>query len=144
MQQEFQWSSNKSLPANLHRQNPCMASGIIIIPYWTTREQINDVMLKTLFTYAKSFHRSFRMKHLIFLTSHFILFTHQKRVKPRRNQWGFRFQNMGPSATIISGPSYIVSRSVSGIYTHERGVIELGKTKATTNFSIESSLWQNT
>ena len=43
---------------------------------WDTREQINDVMLKKLISYVKSFHRYFLMHHLTltFLTSHFILF----------------------------------------------------------------------
>ena len=50
---------------------------------WDTREQINDVILKTLISYAKSLHRYFRMQHLTFLTSHFILFAQQKRAKPR-------------------------------------------------------------
>ena len=34
---------------------------------WNAREQINDVMLKTFFSYAKSLHRYFRMKHQTFL-----------------------------------------------------------------------------
>ena len=42
----------------------------------TTREQINNVVLKTLFSYAKSLHCYFRMRDLTFLNSHFILFTH--------------------------------------------------------------------
>ena len=33
---------------------------------WDTREQINDVMLKTSISYAKSLHRYFRMQHLHF------------------------------------------------------------------------------
>ena len=51
---------------------------------WTARERINDVVLKTFISWSKSLHRYFRMK-LTFLTSHFILFTHQKRAKPRLN-----------------------------------------------------------
>ena len=43
---------------------------------WDTREQINDVMLKTLISYAKSLHLYFRMQHLIFLSTQFILFAH--------------------------------------------------------------------
>ena len=39
-------------------------------------EQINDVVLKTVLFSAKSLHRYFRMKHLAFLSSYFILFTH--------------------------------------------------------------------
>ena len=34
------------------------------------------VVLRTFLSYAKSLHHYFRMKHLTFLTSHFILFTH--------------------------------------------------------------------
>ena len=43
---------------------------------WDSREQINDVMLKTLISYAKLIHRYFGMQHLIFLSSHFSLFAH--------------------------------------------------------------------
>ena len=75
---------------------------------WDIREQINDVMLKALISYAKSLHRYFRIQHLTFLTSHIILFAHQKREKPRLNQCLFCFQNMGPSSTI---KRYIISRS---------------------------------
>ena len=39
---------------------------------WNTRKQINDVVLKTFLFSAKSLLRYFRMKHQIFLTSHFI------------------------------------------------------------------------
>ena len=56
--------------------------------------------------------------HQTFLTSHAILFTRQKRAKPRLNQCASGFQNMGPSATISRhiafGPRNIVSRSASG------------------------------
>ena len=40
---------------------------------WTTSEQINNVVLETFISYGKSLHRYCRMKHLTFLTSHFIL-----------------------------------------------------------------------
>ena len=43
---------------------------------WSTREQINDVVLKTFVSYAKSLHRYFRMNLRAFLTSYFILLTH--------------------------------------------------------------------
>ena len=68
---------------------------------WSTRDQINDVVLKTYISNAKFLHCYSRMKHLTFLTSHFILFTHQKRAKPRLNQCASHFENMGSSATII-------------------------------------------
>ena len=56
------------------RQFTMKASSVWI--NWNTREQINDVELKTFLSYANSLHRYFRAKHLTFLTSHFILFTH--------------------------------------------------------------------
>ena len=43
---------------------------------WNSRGQINDVVLKTFLSSAKSLHRYFIMKHRAFLASHFILFTH--------------------------------------------------------------------
>ena len=43
---------------------------------WGAREQVNDVLIKTLLSSAKSLHRYFRMKHQTVLTSHFFLFTH--------------------------------------------------------------------
>ena len=42
---------------------------------YTTREQINDAVLKALFSYARSLHRYFRMRHMTLQTNHFILFT---------------------------------------------------------------------
>ena len=42
---------------------------------WITRDPNFDV-LRTLISYAISLHRYVRMKHLTFLTSHFILLTH--------------------------------------------------------------------
>ena len=64
----------------------CVCVGVCIRPFtvkassvwisWSAREQINDAVLKTLLSSAKSLHRYFRMKHQKFLTSHFILFTH--------------------------------------------------------------------
>ena len=62
-----------------------------------TREHINDVMLKTLISYAKFLHCYFRMQHLTFLTSHFILFSQQNRARPRPNKCMSHFQNMWPS-----------------------------------------------
>ena len=43
---------------------------------WNTREQINNVQLIKFFSYAKSLQHYFRVKHLTFLTNHFILFLH--------------------------------------------------------------------
>ena len=90
---------------------------------WTTREQINDVVLKTFISYAKSFHRYVRMKHLASLTGHFILFTHYKLAKIRLTSVRLAFRTWGlqlPISGITFGPHYIVSRSASGVSTHER------------------------
>ena len=43
---------------------------------WNAKEQINDAVLKTFFSSAKSLDRYFKMQHQFSLTSHFILFTH--------------------------------------------------------------------
>ena len=87
---------------------------------WIAKEQINDVVLKTSLSYAKSLHRYFRMKHLTFLTSEFILFTHQKRAEPRLNECTSHFQNI-PLTGIALAPRHIVSQSTSGVCSHERG-----------------------
>ena len=68
---------------------------------WNASKQINDVMLKTCISSAKSLHRYFRMKLRAFQTRHFILFTHQQRAEPRLNQCASRFLIMEPSFTII-------------------------------------------
>ena len=67
---------------------------------WDTMQQINDVMLMTLISYAKSRHYYLRMQPLTFLTSYFILFSQKKQAKPRLNQCTSRFQKMGHSFTI--------------------------------------------
>ena len=68
---------------------------------WDAREQIIDVMSKRFLSYTISLHRYFILKHLIFLSSNFIRFTHQKRTKPRVNQCASRFQHVSPSFTIF-------------------------------------------
>ena len=89
---------------------------------WTVREQINDVVLKTYISYVRSLHHYFRMKHLTFLTSNFILFTHYPvhdltSVRLAFRTWGLQL----PLSGIAFGPRYIVSRSAFGVSTHERG-----------------------
>ena len=63
-------SSNVYVFTLIHRK------GFICLVSWKARKQINDVVLKTFLSSAKSLHCSFRMKHQDFLTSHFILVTH--------------------------------------------------------------------
>ena len=93
---------------------------------WNSRGQINDVVLETFLSSTKSLHRYFSMKHRAFLTSRFIVLTHQKRAKPQLNYLCVRlaFKNVGPSSTIIDiafGPRCIVSQSAYCFSTHERG-----------------------
>ena len=47
--------------------------------------RINDAVLKTFRSCAKSLHRYFNIKQRAFITSRFILFTQQKLAKPRLN-----------------------------------------------------------
>ena len=94
---------------------------------WNSRKLINDVVLKTFLSSAKSLHRYFSMKHQVFLTGRFILFTHQKKGKAMTfivyvlltfKTWGLHL----PLSGIAVGPCYIVrSRSACCISTHERG-----------------------
>ena len=86
---------------------------------WGTREQTNDVILKTLISYAKPFHPNFRMQHLTFLTSHFILLAHQKRTKPRLNQCTSRFQNMGLSSSIKQVSSLVRATSKANLLSRQ-------------------------
>ena len=48
---------------------------------WNAREQINDAVLKTFLSSAKSLHRYFIMKHQTFLTSYFRDNTHMTSMK---------------------------------------------------------------
>ena len=89
------------------------ASSVWII--WDTRRQINNVMLKTLISYAKSLHCYFRIQPLTFLTSHFILFAYWKRAKPRLNKCTSRFQTMGPSSTIKQTSPLVRATTESGL-----------------------------
>ena len=82
--------------------HPSTVKGSFVL-VWNFRGQINDVVLKTFLSPAKSLHSCFIMKQRVFLTSRFIWFTHWKRAKPQRNQLyvHLAFKNTGPSSTII-------------------------------------------
>ena len=91
---------------------------------WNSRGQISDVVLKMFLSSAKSLHCYFSMKHRAFLTSCFILFTHQKRPKSRLNQLYvcLAFKNMGSSSTIIRHrPQSALHREpISLLHQHSR------------------------
>ena len=82
--------------------HPSTVKGLFVL-VWNFRGQINDVVLKTFLSPAKSLHSCFIMKQRVFLTSRFIWFTHWKRAKPQRNQLyvHLAFKNTDPSSTII-------------------------------------------
>ena len=103
---------------------PVTVKGSSVWISWNAREQINNVMLKTFLSFAKSLHHYFRMKHQSFLTSHFILFTHQKWSEPRLNQCRSRFQNIRPSFNIIRHRPYSAQHrqpSTSGVRHSREG-----------------------
>ena len=67
---------------------------------WSSRGQINDVVLKTFLSSVKSLHRYFSMKHRAFLISLSILL---------------------PLSGIVFAPRYILSRSAYCVSTHGWG-----------------------
>ena len=71
---------------------------------WNTTEHINDVMLKTFLSCAKSLHRYFRIKHQTILTSHLILFTHLSGLRHDLTSVCPTFINIRPSFAIIRYP----------------------------------------
>ena len=81
--------------------------------------------------------------NLTFVTSHFILFTHQKQGKPRLNQCPSRFQNMGSSATFIRYHLWsVLHLNLICLWRqHSRKGSQSNQEMLTTNFSIESSPW---
>ena len=62
-----------------------MVKGSSVSNSSNAREQINDVVLKTLLSSPKSLHCYFRMKYRACLTNHFIWFTYSKSTKTRIN-----------------------------------------------------------
>ena len=104
---------------------------------WNSRGQINDVVLKTFLSSTKSFHRYFSMKHQAFLTSRFILFTHQKRTKPRLNVMCVSLSKIWDLQLQLSGIAFGPWANLLGVSALTRAV---RKAQITTNFSIASSL----
>ena len=85
---------------------------------WNFSEQINNVMLKAFLSYAKSPHCYFTMKYQTFLTSHFILFTHQKQAE----RLTFKTEGLHlPLSGIARAPHNIISRSISGVRHSREG-----------------------
>ena len=62
---------------------------------------LRRAVLKTVLFSGQFLQCCLKMKHQAFLTSLIILFTHQKRAKPRLSWCASDFQNIRPSFTII-------------------------------------------
>ena len=113
---------------------------------WDTREQINDVMLKTLDSSVSSLHRYFRMQNLTFQPAA-LSCSHTRSgkshdltsVRPLSEHGTF----IHDSAGVTFGTHYIVSRSAFGLALTRGFAVCLGKVKVATNFSVESSPQQS-
>ena len=109
---------------------------------WNTREQINNVLLKTLDSSAGSLHRYFGMQSLTFqpaaLPCSYSKSEHSHDLTSIR--LAFRTQGLhSPLTSVAFGTHYIVSRSAFASALTGGFAIYLGKAKVTTNFSTESS-----
>ena len=98
---------------------------------WSTRKQINDVVLKALLSSPNFLHRYFRMKHQNFLTFHLILLTRSGK------SHHLKIVCVLLSATIIRHCVWSALHC-NPIYLWRR------KAKVPPNFSSESSPWQST
>ena len=114
---------------------------------WYTREQINDVVLKTLNSYADSLHRYFRMQNLTFQLAS-LSWSHTRSWQSHdltSVRLAFRTWDLhSPLTGVAFGTHYIVSRSVFASAFTRGFAIYLGKAKVTANFSIEFSSRQST
>ena len=113
----------------------------------TVREQINNVVLKTLDSSASSLHLCFEMQNLTFqLATLSCLYTRSGHSHDFTSiHLAFRTKDLHLTLTGVAfGPHYIVSRSAFASALTRGFAIYLGKVNVTTNFSIESSPWKNT
>ena len=102
---------------------PSTVKGSSVWIRWYTREQIDDVMLQTSISCAKSLHHYFRLQQsLTFITCHCILFAHQKRalVYVSLSEHGafFTIQQASPSVCTTSKSDLLSDLSLT---THKRG-----------------------
>ena len=112
----------------------------------TAREQINNVVLKTLDSSAGSLHLYFGMQNITFqraaLSCSYATSGHSHDLTSIR----LAFRTLGlhsPLTGVAFGTHYIVSRSAFASALTRGFAIYLGNVKVTTNFSIESSPWQS-
>ena len=110
-------------------------------------EQSNDVMLKTLNSYADSLHRYFRMQDLTIQPAALSCSHTRSRQSHDLTSIHLAFRTWGlhsPLAGVAFGTHYIVSRSAFASALPRGFTIYLGKVKVTTNFSTEASPQQST
>ena len=110
-------------------------------------EQSNDVMLKTLNSYADSLHRYFRMQDLTIQPAALSCSHTSSRQSHDLTNIHLAFRTWGlrsPLAGVAFGTHYIVSRSAFASALPRGFTIYLGKVKVTTNFSTEVSPQQST
>ena len=103
---------------------------------WDTREQINNVMLKTLNSYADSLHRYFRMQNLNFQLAALRCWHTRSRQSHDLTSVGVAF---GTSVHTTSWADLVSNLTLKIGFP-----IYLGKAKVTRNFSIESNPRQST
>ena len=114
---------------------------------WDTREQINDVVLKTLDSSSGSLHRFFGMQSLTFqLAARSCSYTRSEHSHDSTSiRLAFRTQDLhSPLTDVAFGTHYTVSRSAFASALTRGFEIYLGKAKVITNFRIESSPRQST
>ena len=114
---------------------------------WDTREQINDVVLKTLDSSAGFLHRYFGMQNLTFqLTALSCSYTRSMQSLDLTSiRLAFRTQGLhSPLRGVTFGTHYVVSSFAFASALTRGFAIYLGRARVTTNFSNESSPRQNT
>ena len=113
---------------------------------WDTREQINDIVLKTFNSSSGSPHRYFGMQNLTFqlaaLSCSYIRSGYSHDLISICLT--FRTQGLHSPLTGVAFSTHFVSRSAFASALTREFTIYLGKAKVTTNFSIESSPRQST
>ena len=114
---------------------------------WDTREQIHDVVLKTLDSSAGSLHRCFGMQNLTFQLAALHCSYTRSGHSDDLTSISLAFRTSGlhsPLTGVAFGTHCIVSRSAFASALTRGFAIYLGKVKVTTNFSIESIPRQST
>ena len=147
---------NTSIRPHLDYGDICVCVCVYVHPPWslhlsgtagTAREQIKDVVLKTLDSSAGSLHLYFGIQNLTFQPA--ALSCSYTRRRHSRDLTSIRlpfrtYVLHSPLTRVAFGTHYIVSRSAFASALTREFAIYLGHVNVTTNFSIESIPWQST